>query len=348
MSEITFSIIVPCFNAERYIANCVTNLLRQTYQKFEVIFVDDCSEDKTLELCEHFAKQYNCFRVVTYQSCYEKNRGQEAARNLGLSYATGEWVIFLDVDDWLADDALQTISEWRDKGDIVLFDFNYVYANKILSMSAGFIDGIYDAKQIAKEINKDLAWDTLACIGNKAYRRSFLSNNNIIFNSNYKFFEDIIFFVDALIGNPQIRYIKRTLYNYLQISDSSNHVYRRNLYNYSERALRRLQNLFDAFGLSCEMEYYIHLRRMYNAYYAIKNELSQKGIYNATRYTKHLLEDVKLKHSLVFNRSMPLTYGEKIINNMMLCNMSIAVELMVYMRMKTNDLVRFVRIDGKE
>lgn len=88
------SVIVPVFNAEKYLTRCVDSILKQTFQDFELILIDDGSRDKSSEICDGYAEKDERVRVI-----HQSNRGQAAARNYGVSKAKGEWVVFVDADD---------------------------------------------------------------------------------------------------------------------------------------------------------------------------------------------------------------------------------------------------------
>ncbi len=98
------SIIVPCYNVEKYVEKCIDSILSNTYQDFECILIDDCSTDATLEKIEQY--QYDPrIRIIKKAN----NQGQSAARNDGIAAANGEFLFFIDADDWISSDCLQYI-----------------------------------------------------------------------------------------------------------------------------------------------------------------------------------------------------------------------------------------------
>lgn len=98
------SVIIPVYNAEKYIKKCVCSVLNQTYQHFEILLIDDGSTDASLQLCDEFASQYQNIRVF-----HKPNGGASSARNIGLQNAKGKYIFFLDSDDWLESNALETM-----------------------------------------------------------------------------------------------------------------------------------------------------------------------------------------------------------------------------------------------
>ena len=104
------SVIVPAYNAAEYLEKCVSSVLQQTRENLEVIVVNDGSTDRTPELCEQLRNKDSRVRVI-----HKENGGLSSARNLGLEAATGEYVFFLDADDWLSEACLADLHALREK-----------------------------------------------------------------------------------------------------------------------------------------------------------------------------------------------------------------------------------------
>ena len=96
--EIEFSIIVPVYNASKYLEDCVSSILKQNHRSFEIILVDDGSTDSSPQLCDAYAAEHHCVRVI-----HKQNSGPLHSRRIGLSNAVGEWIIYLDSDDRLGE-----------------------------------------------------------------------------------------------------------------------------------------------------------------------------------------------------------------------------------------------------
>ena len=98
---IKVSVIIPVYNVEHYLEDCVDSILRQTLQGINIILIDDGSTDLSGEICNRYAEEYSNIQVV-----HKKNEGQGVARNVGVSMADGEYIYFMDSDDLLQEDAL--------------------------------------------------------------------------------------------------------------------------------------------------------------------------------------------------------------------------------------------------
>ena len=96
------SIIVPIYNVEKYLCKCIDSVIAQTYQEWELLLIDDGSTDNSGNICDEYAKKDS--RIRTF---HNKNRGASAARNTGLDASIGEWIYFLDGDDYISDDCIE-------------------------------------------------------------------------------------------------------------------------------------------------------------------------------------------------------------------------------------------------
>ena len=120
--KIKFSIIVPVYNVKDYLGECLDSILSQTYRDFEMILVDDGSTDGSGELCDQYAAQDERIRVI-----HQSNQGLSAARNNGIARAKGEYLMFVDSDDYfLRRDALELLAERADGCDLVAFDWREI------------------------------------------------------------------------------------------------------------------------------------------------------------------------------------------------------------------------------
>ncbi len=119
-NAIKVSIVVPCYNVEQYIGECLDSLCRQTYQNIEIILIDDGSEDKTYEICAEWEKKDE--RIILYS---KQNEGMGPTRNYGISIATGKYIFFVDSDDWIVEDAISHLVQVAERtgADVVTGDY---------------------------------------------------------------------------------------------------------------------------------------------------------------------------------------------------------------------------------
>ena len=119
------SIVVPIFNGEKYIEDCVKSILYQTYQDWELILIDNASLDESLQVCKNFACKDDRIQVLQQH----RNMGVSAARNLGIEKARGEYITFIDIDDWVEPDYLERLValQQKKKADMVVCEYSKVF-----------------------------------------------------------------------------------------------------------------------------------------------------------------------------------------------------------------------------
>lgn len=213
------SIIVPVYNSSSFLTSTIDNLIRQDVDK-EIICVDDGSIDNSLEILKSFAKKYPFVRVVR-----KKNGGVSSARNLGIRYASGDYLIFVDSDDALEECALSYLLEkYEENQDVDLIVFSYACYNIYGQVNENIIN-IKSGKYLKEdwflnwyEIKRN---NLLSCIGTKLYRRSIVEKFKIRFNENMNFLEDEFFCLDYMGCAKYIYYINQPFYKYIFINDNS-------------------------------------------------------------------------------------------------------------------------------
>lgn len=207
------SVVVACWNVEKYIQNCLNSILTQTYANLEILVVDDCSTDSTLAILKTFEQKDERIHVISRH----KNGGLSECRNSGILAATGELLAFVDGDDALAPNAYEEIVKNYDPSiDVYWFGTKIVYeANKDLKTSD---DQYYRIKndglhQIGR--NALLDYDCSAC--NKVFKRA-LVEKEYFFSS--RFYEDALFFMKFFAFPRKIFFIKKELYIYYRRQSS--------------------------------------------------------------------------------------------------------------------------------
>lgn len=196
------SIIVPVYNVEQYITNCIESILAQTFQNWELLLIDDGSPDKSGEICDKYAMIDN--RIVTF---HKENAGVSSARNLGLKNIKGKWVMFVDADDMLYNNALQVLINYvsKTKYDIIQFCFNRTW-NEGMTLPQDSL-GMSNKDYIKYKHAKVSVWCNLI-------RSTIIINNNLTFNENLKLGEDQLFIFDVLSKSRYIIHIPDVLYFY--------------------------------------------------------------------------------------------------------------------------------------
>lgn len=213
---VKLSIIVPVYNVENELACCLDSILAQTFKNFEVICVNDGSTDESVQILEKYALFDDRIKIVT-----KENAGLSSARNAGIEAAQGEYIGFVDSDDWVSPlmfEKLYNNAKTRESDitycNVVWFNSN---TRKFFAVQNGVTDileknfsntGFYD-----DQINPALFFEIPCSAWNKIYRTEFLKSNNIIFKEGYVF-EDVPFYTETFLKAKKISFDKNRYYIY--------------------------------------------------------------------------------------------------------------------------------------
>ncbi len=211
-SDIKVSVIIPIFNASDYLRPAIDSVIYQTLREIEIICVDDGSTDKSLAILKEYQKNDDRIRIVT-----EANAGPGLARNNGLGRARGEYIAFLDADDFYEPTVLETMYEraMRDNLDIVISRYDIYNSRRAAFSKADEGDhvDIYDNGVVSsKSEHPDyILTSTTGSAWNKMFRRSFVVDKALLFLPDVKIYEDVYFTVTALSLAERIGRISEVL-----------------------------------------------------------------------------------------------------------------------------------------
>ncbi|MGN1124999.1 MAG: glycosyltransferase family 2 protein, partial [Candidatus Gastranaerophilaceae bacterium] len=178
------SVIIPIYNVEQYLARCLDSVINQTYKNLEIICVNDCSPDNSINILEEYSQKDNRIKIIQR----EKNGGLSAARNSGFDIAVGEYVYFLDSDDWIDLDYIEKMVAIASKydSDIVLnTNIVYEYSDK---PSKEFVWYTYHEKSPdGVVLSREMAVNFTHCMTPcHLYKRDFILNHHFTFPEGYK------------------------------------------------------------------------------------------------------------------------------------------------------------------
>jgi glycosyltransferase involved in cell wall biosynthesis len=208
------SIIIPVYKVESYLDRCVKSVVDQSYSNIEIILVDDGSPDHCPEMCDEWAKKDSRIKVI-----HKSNSGLSDARNVGIRQAIGEYVLFVDSDDYIANDTCLKFAEYADDVDMVVGESRIYENNKIIDMvHTNLIENhIYSGEEYAVlAINKG-EWFAPICFN--LYRRDLLINRDLYFKSGI-LHEDIEFMPRLCLEVHTLKYLHYEFYQYCKRNDS--------------------------------------------------------------------------------------------------------------------------------
>lgn len=208
MDSCLISLIIPVYNVENYLCRCLDSAINQTYKNIEIIIVNDGSTDGSLSIINRYASEDSRIKVIN-----QKNYGLGEARNSGISIASGDYIAFMDSDDWMELDFLEVMYNEAEKSsaDITVCGHNMIYND--FSIKKCLKSGIYTGKNALKSIisDKDIksfAWD-------KLYKTYLFTQNNIEYPKSM-YFEDMATTFKLFYYAEKVSVIDKCLYNYYQ------------------------------------------------------------------------------------------------------------------------------------
>lgn len=226
------SFIIPLYNAAEYVSSCIDAILQQKYSNWELIIVDDGSTDNSLDICMNYAYKDNRIKVVS-----EENSGSAVARNRGLAEASGEWIAFIDADDFINDDYLdKLVPKLSYKYDFVMFSYNEINGVNSIDMRNSQEEILIDSKKLGL-LTKDVIdterrlfelYSSRSQVWTKLYKKSFLDDNNISFDPKLRMCQDVMFNLKVYMHAKTAIYLPYNIYNYRILQGSTCHKYSSN------------------------------------------------------------------------------------------------------------------------
>ena len=225
------SVIIPAYNVEKYILKCLESIIKQTYSNIEIILVDDGSTDKTAEICDEYAKKDDRIKVI-----HTENRGVSEARNKGLENVKGDWITFVDSDDWIEENFCEVLlKKTKDyDADIALCGYKRATANSYeIINTSGRDEVINRQKYIEKTLNPQTGYGFCHM---KLIKKTIIKN--IRFKKGMTVGEDALFNLMISKNIKKAIFVKVALYNYRM---NLNSVVKKFDENYANKYLKSMQ-----------------------------------------------------------------------------------------------------------
>ncbi len=274
------SIIIPVYNAEKYINKCVESVLRQSFTDYEVILINDGSMDNSGLICKSMAESDGRIHYLE-----QENSGVCGARNAGLDAATGVLVFFMDSDDWLEPDSLNVLfNEYhKTNSDMIIADMRFVgdlrtrdlhvFDKSFTTTNKEWIDK-YEMACIGYGYNPNPGTKHnitgLGSMGNKLYKRYIIEKNKLRFDPyTLGIYEDNLFVLHYLVNCQSVTYISEVVYNYREVGDSNSRGFKRKTLEINKRIFDRIQEFINTYKLEKKDDYnkafYIYVIRRLEA-----------------------------------------------------------------------------------
>lgn len=206
-----FSLIVPVYNVEKYLDKCLSSIFLNTFKDFEVVIVNDGTTDNSEEIINKYLKKY---KNITYIK--QKNKGLSSARNEGVKKAKGDYLLFIDSDDYIEKDMLETLNNnLNDNPDLLRYQLREIYSDKVVDYTEFGFETMVGMDAFSKIIK--YKYIEVAVL--YTYKRSFFLENNFLFK-NEIYHEDFALIPIIIARAQSVKSIDYIGYNYLQRNNS--------------------------------------------------------------------------------------------------------------------------------
>lgn len=291
------SVIIPFYKVEKFFSKCLDSIVNQTLRELEIVLIDDCGNDSSINIAKEFAAKDNRIRIITNP----ENKGQGYSRNIGIKESTGDYIAFVDADDWLEKDAYEKLYKEAENSQCEITNCDFVFVHKGYTIKSD-LSKIFDNKKTiynAKNKPVDYLGKQMVSVWNGLYKRDFLKNNNLYFDETTKL-EDKLFCWQTRLKAKNILFIPNVLYNYNKINELQDTQNYDVVYNaYFKNIMQIKQLIKDDISLHAAFVYY-----------------AQKHLYWLLFFTHDCNSRVKIKR--FFKKEICKNISPHIFNNLKL------------------------------
>lgn len=314
------SVIVPVYKVEKYIDRCLNSIVNQSYKNTEIILIDDGSPDNCPKMCEDWAKKDSRIKVI-----HKQNEGLGFARNTGMENATGDYVWFVDSDDYISNESLQILAdaiENSGNADIIIFGHNRILQNgKTVNYELVCEKQIYTNSEVQDIFLPNLIFNVetqnlMASSCMCLFKNSTLQNSKIKFCSEREIISEDLHFLFRYYSNVHTAYVlSKPLYNYCQNEISLTQVYRKDrvekIFLFYEEMCRQVELL----GYNQEVKKRINAPLENFIVAALKQEVSaacEKTGKEKYEFVKAVLQNEKVINAASVLKTYPCNFKKKI------------------------------------
>ena len=315
---IKVSVIVPVYNVEKYLSKCLDSLVNQTLKDIEIIVVNDGTKDNSQDIIDEYVKKY----PKLIKSYIKENGGQGSARNLGIENATGEYIGFIDSDDYIEKDMFEKLYKKAKAKDfdIAICNINFVYDDgKIIPFKTNVYKDMFEKEELKKHMI-----DIYPIVCNKIYKKEIFKDSKLRFKEKV-WFEDVEILHKLVPFVKSIGLVDEQLYNYLQREGSVTNTFDKKLYDYIDNwngiiEFYKKNNLYDEYKKELE---YTYVRYLYATFIKRATNYNDKKEYdkavwiaidNVKKYfpkyrkNKYFYKSIKGIYLLFFNKTIANIY----------------------------------------
>ena len=288
---VKISVIIPVYNAEKTITDCVNSVLSQTFADFEILLIDDGSTDNSLSICDSLANTDSRITVFSFG-----NHGAAFCRNFGMNNAKGEYIAFVDSDDYIDIGALTFMYETAQKNVADIVMCGYILENGKASKIISVEDGVYTGDEINSRMIEIKSKNLIDSPCNKLYRREFIENSGVLMPEN-EIYEDTEFNLRLLSFSPRFVISNAAFYHYVLHLGSTTRRYNPQKLDIIKSRAKLLKEITTGIDEYCDF-YYIKsvfssfidaciTLKSSEVYKIIKDEIKSSGFSESANNARH-------------------------------------------------------------
>lgn len=281
-TKMKISIIIPVYKVEKLLPRCIESVLRQSYSNLEILLINDGSPDRSGEICDAYAEKDRRIRVI-----HKQNEGVSATRNLGIREASGDYIFFLDSDDFLPEHAIATLQNVAIKtdADIIISNYSRINENNEITKNAPFpVTQEKPDFQNDSQERLNFYFHYGVEVWNRLYKLSFVKDNQVFFDKGVYYAEDCLFNLKLFANNPEIAVVNEYTYYYYYNINSVANTYKKNLFENFALLLEKYIQYLEGRNKVDEYQDMISLR----AFSSIDSVCQ-----NCYRYSKSKVRDIR-------------------------------------------------------
>lgn len=322
MESVRISIIIPVYQVEKYLRRCVESALEQTLQSLEIILVDDGSLDHCPEICDEYAKRDDRIMVI-----HKKNGGLSSARNAGMHAASGKYLFFLDSDDWLEKDGMEKLYETAEKYQVDFVRYRAIrtgwpglaentpcMTEQVRELSGGYYDKERIRTQICHRliVTPELTMGAIVGAWGALYNRQFLTENDLYFEEQIKYSEDMLFSARVVRAAESFYYVEEAcVYHYFYNPDSISKSFRMDRWASCKCLIRAFERDF-AKDRDYDYGSQLHCLRWFCICMAFNERRYLKDDKEKAAYCKRLLQDPVIAETALGFSQMKISCKQKL------------------------------------
>lgn len=267
------SVIVPCFNIDKYLSKCIESILAQTIADIELILIDDGSTDSTLSICEEYQRRDARVKVFSHQ-----NKGVSYTRNRGIELAIADYIIFIDGDDWIENNMIELLIETEPNADLMSV-CGMIHERNGQVFKNSFFSTLIENNKLEFYQNQFITLFPSSILSSpccKVYNKEILIKNGINFNENLSYQEDLKFNLEYVQKIKKIKIVPAFKYHYVEHKTSSSSRFHKNL----DSSIIMISKLLLAFPNYKQSDKSIQIFNIDQVLKLIANYLHKDSIYS--------------------------------------------------------------------